>query len=75
MPVSYIPVIQTGKVVRRYSQASHDVSNTGLTAMLCVQALLDAQPIDGTILVTGASDGAGAMDTVGSKFLAPSSSA
>ncbi|WP_420066584.1 hypothetical protein [Salinivibrio kushneri] len=49
------------------------VGTTGLTAMLCVQALLNAhtQPTDGTILVTGASDGAGAMDTIGSKFLAP----
>ncbi|SJL82754.1 MDR family oxidoreductase [Vibrio palustris] len=39
------------------------VGTAGLTAMLCVQALIDAEikPEDGTVLVTGASGGVGSV--------------
>lgn len=39
------------------------IGTAGFTAMLCVQALLDAgiQPQDGEIVVTGASGGVGSV--------------
>ncbi|MGL6026770.1 MAG: acryloyl-CoA reductase, partial [Vibrio sp.] len=45
------------------SQQAMMIGTAGLTAMLCVQALLDGgiQPEDGEILVTGASGGVGSV--------------